>query len=309
MVSQTGKLPPNAADFVVKDWIGFDGNHLAEFTHRELTDFFRRYADLPDSHPGVLNDAGPLDGFGTPKHTRFVEALDYATPRQQAAILAGILQRLPVNPAKLRTQEKADKIRGWIHDLERALRLGDVEVDSSASVPGVANEALRAASDHMAQNDHHLALDRLHTALHACVRRLAQDIGVDVSKKRGLQEQFAAVRKSHPAFAVTEGDKATFSILRGVSRVFDALNLGRNDHSLAHPTDALLRDPEARLFCNAGITVLQYILDRLDAHAPESNGQPREVLAITSNKVSPAPHTTHSRSSRIPRSIRRTKAG
>ena len=56
MVTQTSKLPPEAADFVVNGWIGFDGNSLAHFSHRELTEFFRRYTDLPDSHPGVTND-------------------------------------------------------------------------------------------------------------------------------------------------------------------------------------------------------------------------------------------------------------
>lgn len=42
--------------------------------------------------------------------------------------------------------------------------------------------------------DYQVALDRIHTAIHACVKRLAQEVGIDVSAKKGLQEQFAEIR-------------------------------------------------------------------------------------------------------------------
>ena len=269
MVRQTSKLPPEAADFVVNSWIGFDGNSLAHFSHRELTEFFRRYTDLPDSHPGVTNDATPLGGYGTPKHTRMREALDHASPHQQVGILKAVLRRLPVAPAAHRTQEGAHRILGWIHDLEQSMKAGNVDVDGEkAPIPVVAREALSAARDHMERNDYPLALDRIHTAIHACVRRLAQEVGTDVSAKKGLQEEFAEVRRRHPAFQVAQGDKVTASILRGATRILEGMNIGRNDHSLAHPTDELLDDPEARLFCNAGMSVLQYILDRVEGHEP-----------------------------------------
>ena len=122
------------------------------------------------------------------------------------------------------------------------------------------------ARDHMEKDEFSPALDRIHTALHACVKRLAQDAGIDVSAKKGLQEQYAEIRRAHPAFQVSQGEQVTTSILRGISKVIEGINQGRNEHSLAHPTEALLADPEARLFCNAGITILQYILDKVEEH-------------------------------------------
>lgn len=267
MVTQSTVLPPSAAEFVVHEWIGVEQGQLLEFTHSELTAFFRRYTDLPDSHPGVLNDAGPLGGYGTPKRTRLIEALDHGSARQQIAILEGLLQRLPIEPSKGRTPEKADRIRAWISDLRLSLQTGGVDVEyANRPIPEVAREALQAARAHMAQDESRLALDRIHTALHASVRRLAQEIGVDVSKKKGLQEQFAEIRRSHAAFRVPQGERVTASIMRGTSRILEGLNLGRNDYSLAHPTDALLEDPEAKLACNVGMSVLQYILDRVEEH-------------------------------------------
>lgn len=129
MVRQKGKLPPEAADFVVNDWIGFHGISLAHFTHGELTEFFRRYTDLPDWHPGVTDD-------GTSKHARLKQALDHGSARQQAEILRAILSRLPVAPTANRTQEGADRIHAWIHDLEEAVQGRNVDVDlNTASIP------------------------------------------------------------------------------------------------------------------------------------------------------------------------------
>lgn len=291
MISQGGTLPRNAAEFVVYEWIGVEQGQLLEFTHSQLTSFFQRYADLPESHPGVLNDAGPLEGYGTPKRERFIQALDHGSPLQQAAILRGILQRLPVDPAKDRSQEKADKIHGWIQELEQKIRVGDVEVDDSTTpIPDVANEALRVAREHMAQGDHHLALDRVHTALHGCVKRLVQETGFDTEKNDKLRDQFGAVRKNHPAFRIEHGDRAAGDVLQGIARTLDGLNAARNKHTLVHPNDDLLAGPEARLMCNAGITVLQYILDRSDAYA---SGAEEQLETTTRTPSTTEPSNLH----------------
>ncbi len=270
VVTRSAVLPPNAAEFIVNEWIGVEHGQLLEFTHPELTEFFRRYTELADSHPGVLRNAGPLEGYGPTKRERFILALDSATPKQQLSVLKGLLQRLPVDPGKGRTRSGESKINNWIGELELSLSLGDVEIDGSdLAIPDVARLALEAAIAHQEQGDHHLAMDRVHTALHACVKRLAEECGVDVAKNEKLRDQFGAVRRVHPAFRVEKGDRATADVLQGLAKTIDGLNSARNKNTLVHPNDALLADPEARLFCNAGTTLLQYLMNRTEAPVRE----------------------------------------
>ncbi len=276
MVTRSTALPPNAAEFVVHEWIGIEQGQLLEFTHSELIGFFRRYASLPDSHPGVLRDAGPLEGFGPTKRDRFIQALDSGTTEQQLAILRGVLQRLPVDPAKGRTHTAADKINSWIYDLEHSLNPANVEVDDSAlALPDVARLALEAARRDQGRKEEYLALDRIHTALHAYVKRLAEEIGFDTDTNEKLRDQFGAVRKRHPAFQVEKGDRPAADVLQGLAKAVEGLNAARNKNTLAHPAESLLDEAEARLLCNAGMTLLQYILDRSEAYRLVDLAQPK----------------------------------
>jgi hypothetical protein len=48
-----------------------------------------------------------------------------------------------------------------------------------------------------------------------------------------------------------------------LGRVVEALNPARNDHSLAHPSEQLLDEPEALLFVNAVKSLLHYLNAKL----------------------------------------------
>ncbi len=257
------KLPPEVVDFVVDSWIGVEQGELLEFTHKSLTEFFRRYCQLPDSHPGVLRETEPLGGYVKTKRERFIDALEGASSSQQATILRGVLKKLPVDLSKNRTQADADnRIRAWINRLEAVSNPVDV-TSVPPSLPEVARKALDAARAHRDRGEFSQATDRIHTALHACAKQLLQEIDIDNGQSKKLVDSFGFIRERHPAFQIAKGDRAAADILKGCARIVAGLNAARNENSLAHPTDALLDDPEARLYCNAGMTLLQYIVDRV----------------------------------------------
>ena len=80
----------------------------------------------------------------------------------------------------------------------------------------------------------------------------------------GITDLFARLREQHPGLAIVDlEDKARIDqILRGMSRIVDALDPIRNRKTLAHP-NPLLDEPEAMLAINLIRTMLQYLDRRL----------------------------------------------
>lgn len=247
--------------FIVNQWIGANpdvqSSGLAWFTHDELTDFLAGDCGVPPSVRGVTQ-ADDLS-----KRARLMAALECASIQHQAAILDGLLRRADLTPPPGDSFRARTKMGGWLDELRQA---DEHFVQLDLPVPDVAARALDAADAHMAKGEYMQAVDRIHTAVHACVQGLAIEANVDIERKKGLGEQFSAVRDQHAAFVVQDGDRATADVFKGLGRVLDGINWMRNKHSLAHPSPQPLADAEARLAVNAAKALLQYVLDRLEAH-------------------------------------------
>ena len=247
--------------FIVNQWIGTNPNAqssgLAWFTHDELTEFLNRDCGVPSFVPGVTQ-ADDLS-----KRDRLTAALRGSCIQHQAVILDGLLRRAKLAPPPGDSFHARANIESWLNELQQADR-HMVHVDMP--VPDVAARALEVVADCVGKADYLQAVDRIHTAVHACVRQLAVEVGVDVETKKSLTEQFAAVRGKHPAFVVQDGDRATANVLKGLGQVVNGINWMRNEQSLAHPSPQPLADAEARLAVNATSALLQYILDRWEAH-------------------------------------------
>lgn len=247
--------------FVVRQWIGTDpddpSSGLAWFTHDELTEFLAHDCGVPPFVRGVTQ----ADGLS--KRERLIAAMEHAGVEHQAAILDGLLRRAKLVPPPGDSGDARANIRGWLDRLRQA---NEHLVQLDVPVPDVATHALEAVAAHVATGEYMQAVDRIHTALHACVQALALSVNVDVEKKKGLAEQLSAVRDGHPAFVVQDGDRATADVLKGLSRALDGINRMRNKHSLAHPSMQPLAQAEARLAVNAGRALLQYVVDRVQAY-------------------------------------------
>ena len=259
--ARSGGLQSYEIGFIVNQWIGTDPSAqslgIAWFTHDDLTEFLARDCGVPSSVRGVMH-ADDLS-----KRARLMAVLEHAGIQHQAAILDGLLRRAELTPPPGNSFRARATIEGWLDEL-RQVDGHFVQLD--LPVPDVAARALDAAAAHMAKGEYMQAVDRIHTAIHACVRELAIEVNVDVERKKGLGEQFSAVRNQHAAFVVRDGDRATADVLKGLGRVVDGINWMRNKQSLAHPSPQPLADAEARLAVNAASALLQYILDRWEAH-------------------------------------------
>ena len=262
-MAQSSGLKSHEIRFIVREWIGTDpdpSSGLAWFTHEQLSEFLGDDCGLPQSHPGVAPDCG------LSKRDRLQSAISQAVPRDQATILENMLSRADVDPPPGDIAGRQWYIRRWIDELGQA----SGPLDSfEGPVPDVARRALDDVTAQAAKGEYLNAVDRSHTALHACVKALAIEAKVDIEEESGLLEQFAAVRASHPAFVVQKGDRATADIIKGVSRALDGINAMRNKHSLAHPSAEPLEPAEARLAVNAGCALLQYIIDRTEVYNRE----------------------------------------
>ena len=265
-VARSRRLQSYEVKFVVGQWIGTNpddpSSGLAWFTHDELTEFLAHDCRVPQFVPGVTDD----DGLS--KRDRLTAAMERACVAHQAEILEGLLRRADLEPPPGDSVRRRAKIKDLWEELAQAN--GYLVHLDMPPVPDVAAHALKAATALAANGEYMQAVDRIHTALHACVQGLAIEVDVDIEKKDGLLKQFSAVRDRHAAFAVQDGDRATADVLKGLSRALDGINSMRNKHSLAHPSTQPLAYAEARLAFNAGCALLQYLIDRVRGHEQAS---------------------------------------
>jgi hypothetical protein len=110
-----------------------------------------------------------------------------------------------------------------------------------------------------------VAVDRVHTALHAYLRGVAESAGLVPAADTGIVELFRMLRTAHPGLQAAGPRAAEITrILQAIATIVDALNPLRNRASLAHPPEeALLPDAEAMLVINAVRTLLHYLEKRL----------------------------------------------
>lgn len=108
------------------------------------------------------------------------------------------------------------------------------------------------------------SVDRIHTALHAYLGMIAEKAGIAVSPDADITHLFKAIRQNHPRL-MPSGPRTDDidKILRAMASVVDSLNPLRNKASMAHPTEALLGDPEAMLVVNSVRSMLHYLSAKL----------------------------------------------
>ena len=103
-------------------------------------------------------------------------------------------------------------------------------------------------------------VDRVHTALHAYLKGIAEKASLQFPENAGITTLFKLLCGSHPALHVPEPRAGEIDrVIRSISTILDALNPVRNRASGAHPTEAVLRGPEAMLVINSVRTLLHYL--------------------------------------------------
>lgn len=142
--------------------------------------------------------------------------------------------------------------------------IADVESPALMVTSDVVEEALRNAETLIEAHGAASGLDRVHTALHGYLLSVCEKAGISVKRDAAITELFGRLRQFHPALAIPdpEAKQRIDQVLRGMARIFDALDPLRNWKTLAHPNQ-LLADAEAMLAINLVRTMLQYLDTRL----------------------------------------------
>jgi len=103
-------------------------------------------------------------------------------------------------------------------------------------------------------------VDRVHTALHAYLKSIAEKASIQFQDDASITALFKRLRDSHTALRVPEPRAGDVDrIIRSISTILDALNPVRNKASGAHPVDTVLQEPEAMLVINSVRTLLHYL--------------------------------------------------
>lgn len=106
-------------------------------------------------------------------------------------------------------------------------------------------------------------VDRIHTALHGYLKVVCDDAHITHSDDAGITALFGLIREKHPKLQMNPPRVDATNILKGFARIVDALDPVRNHHSMAHPSDELLDEPEALLAVNAVKSLLHYLNSKL----------------------------------------------
>lgn len=106
-------------------------------------------------------------------------------------------------------------------------------------------------------------VDRIHTALHGYLKVVCDEASIAHSDDADITTLFKLIREKHPKFQTHPPGVEGTKIVRGMAQVVDALNPVRNQHSMAHPSDDLLDEPEALLVVNAVKSLLHYLNTKL----------------------------------------------
>jgi hypothetical protein len=238
---------------VVNRYIGVADGYLGDFTYRSHREFYPEFCSL---------DIDPAGSPGTTRE-RFIQILSEATPRSQARIIRGVLERFPVGGGSA-PQTRTKELRS---DLEQmAARLEGTAV--AATDPRFTSEVVRLAiadAETLLQTSGATSgVDRIHTALHGHLLAVCEAAGLQHPSGASITQLYKVLRERHSKLSqlgprALEIDK----ILKALSVVVDALQPVRNLASVAHPNRDLLDPPEAMLVINAARTILYYLDTKL----------------------------------------------
>lgn len=135
--------------------------------------------------------------------------------------------------------------------------------------PQITSEAVEAAlsdAEHLIRaSSPASALDRVHTALHGYLRVLLDRESITYEPRAPITRLFKLLREKHPAMRdLGARSDDLWRIINGTASVVDALNVLRNNASIAHPNENLLEAAEAMLAINSARTLFCYLDSKVE---------------------------------------------
>jgi hypothetical protein len=240
---------------LVNQYIGVSGGYLglpAPFTYRTHAEFYPEYCDLS-------KDTSTYPSLTT--RQAFIAIFMASTPKEQAKIIRGAIERFPVG-SEPPTRTEALKAF-FLTEANKLEKLGDIADPEITYTSDVVFEALDDASSLVRERRAVSAVDRVHTAFHGYLRSICTQAGITFTKSEDLVVLVKKIFANHPRFQALVRGGDIGNIAKSLASISSALNPIRNRGSLAHPNESLLAEPEAMLVINAVKTLMTYLEARL----------------------------------------------
>ena len=239
---------------IVNRYIGVSGGYLGlpeRFTYRTHSDFYAEYCDLSV-------DLSPFEG--TTRET-FMAALASLSPRDQAKVLRGVIERFPPDEPGAPASRPAT-VAVLLRYIER-LESGPLIASQTPQI--TSDVVLRALQDaeNLISNQTSgptSAVDRVHTVLHGYLIAVCEGAGIAYGERQTMVALLRKLEAEHPSLTdLGPRSQDIKTVLNASASILDALLPVRNQGSMAHPNAELLGEPEARLIINVGRTLLNYL--------------------------------------------------
>lgn len=121
-------------------------------------------------------------------------------------------------------------------------------------------QALEDAEVLLQKNGPHRAYDRVHTALHASLRQMSANHGITSNTTNDNVPGLLALITAHLKALPDDGrNEDVFKMLRSSAAILHGINNLRNNFSMAHPTETLLNEADARFAINLVRSIMTYI--------------------------------------------------
>jgi hypothetical protein len=240
---------------IVNRYIGVSGGYLGDFSYRTHANFYPEYCDL---------DINPFDYLeeGTTRE-RFIRVLQESPPHVQAKVIRGVIEKYPAGSDELQTEAARDELLAMAKRLERG---GMVIGSAPAFTSEVVIRAIDDAEALLQSGGPTSAVDRVHTALHGHLRYLCDEAQIGHGRDETIVTLLKKLRQGHPNLRdLGPRIQDIETVLKASGSILDALNPVRNNASVAHPNQDLIRTEEAQLVINVGRSLLSYLDSKLGA--------------------------------------------
>lgn len=126
-------------------------------------------------------------------------------------------------------------------------------------------QAIADAETLLENNGPQYAYDRIHTALHASLRQACVNHNIAVHSTKDNVPGLISVISDHLNALPDNGRNAdVFRMIRSAKAILHEINNLRNNNSMAHPTEKLLNEADARFAINLVRSIMTYIDELLD---------------------------------------------
>lgn len=248
----------------VISYIGVEGGYLGDFSYAKLTQFY------------IDNelDIDPFDAkYNGTTRNRFETILTEAEAKVQAGIVAGILERYPMEYFEEQLEDqyksftekdyiKKEKLREVLIQFVGRLKGQIYEFEDLNHDKDFVKEALEQANTLIKNHSYVTAVDRTHSAIHYYLKDLCKEEGITFdSDLVKIQDIWSKMKTDHPKFNVElkDSQKPINQTVNAISKFLESMNDIRNKYVYAHPTDEILGEEEAKFIINIAYAILFYI--------------------------------------------------